>query len=646
MSAYLLRETMSWNQTNQSDSTSATFGGNDAEQEVVRLASRTDADGVSYAHATLTPADDTRPKEILADHRPIIPVIFLPGVMGTLLANKDSGEEAFYAPNTDTVGANLCALGWLIAAWFRSAASREKRLDPFSVDVTPLGPIDVGNGETIDEPEARRRGWGTIHRTSYHPLLVWLEDTLNNPMFFGKVRGAWCESDPKGRDWTLKPLLGTDPAEYGAYGKGGPIAADSAEFQHFAKFRYRVYAIGYNWMQSNDDSGRQVVEGYDYTDPKTKQTTRVMGIKEICEENHTGKAIVLTHSMGGLVARFAVINHGAEDLIHGVFHGAQPATGAPLAAKRFRTGGGTEGGLDGFINGALMGRDADEFIAVATNTPGPLELTPMPDYHNGEPWWVFARANGEVVMQLPKNGDAYNEIYLNSEWYGLLPSEKLLDPAGIVQKRLDSVGRDEMILPNYKRILRDVTKNQNKLIGSYHENTYVAYGNGALTPKPHSESDGAVRKGTTAIESSEAASKLLTWGRVVWTGDELPSGVTEEELRSAKLISDSSKGEVRVFLEARKSSVKFTVQKVKHESSPTRDNGMISGDGTVPVWSADAQARGLKPDVPGELARGVRMAFVQGGYDHQLSFNHPWMRWSLLYSVVRIVKDVPTAGGG
>ncbi len=39
--------------------------------------------------------------------------------------------------------------------------------------------------------------------------------------------------------------------------------------------------------------------------------------------------------MGGIVARaLAKLVAGGEDLLYGVVHGAQPATGAPIAAKR------------------------------------------------------------------------------------------------------------------------------------------------------------------------------------------------------------------------------------------------------------------------------------------------------------------------
>lgn len=646
---------------NQPDSTGVSgviTGDDEAEQEVVRLASHTDEGGDSYAHATLTPADDSRAKETLHDLRPIIPVIFIPGVMGSPLVAKDSGDEVFFAPNMDTLGAKLGGLCSVIAGWFQSASSRETRFDPLSVSVTPLGPIlDLGKEDPITEKEARRRGWGSVYRTSYQPVLLWLERQLNNPMLCGKLQGAWCEPDPKGETWALHPVLNTDPKHYGANGKGEAITEDSPEFKRFVQFRYRVYAIGYNWLQSNDDSGADIVTGSDCPDPQTKKKTRLMGITEICKENDTGKAIILTHSMGGLVARFAVLKHGADSWVHGVFHGAQPATGAPLAAKRYKTGGGPEGGMNGFVNGSLLGRDADEFIAVMANAPGPMELTPMPDYHNGAPWWIFARTDGKVLMQFPANGDAYNELYLNADWYGLLPKEDQLDPAGLVRKRLgkNSTGA-HVLVDHYKATLKQVVIRQSQLKNNYHGNSYAAYANGGLDclcPSSSGTTSDAGSKDQPTIEAGEPTKDLLTWGNALWTGD-VPADVEEPELRAATLLHDSGKGELRVLLEQRKLSVTFTVQKTNKvpDVSATTDwarvgskTGIIRGDGTVPSWSADAQARGLKSDVPGDPAKGMQIAFVQGGYEHMKSYAHPWTRWAMLYSVVQIVKDVPVPGG-
>jgi hypothetical protein len=299
------------------------------------------------------------------------------------------------------------------------------------------------------------------------------------------------------------------------------------------------------------------------------------------------------------------------------------------------------------VNGALVGRKAPEFVAVAANAPGPLELLPMPDYNNGEPWWVFAQLNGEPVIELPKSGNAYKEIYTNSAWYGLVPNEDMLDPAGIVKKRLDKNPMRKTVLQNFRETIKHVTIRQNNIKSLYHQITYASYGVGALKQRAWAVAE--ADRHTPLVEKGQKLETLLTWGKVIWKAV-LPTGVTEEELRAAMPLSDSESGNVRVYLESRKQSVEFEVQKVatlpfgaEDPDSPRRENsyGIVAGDGTVPAWSAQAQACGLDPKVKGHAAAGVRMVFSQGGYGHQESYNHPWTRWALLYSIVQIAQDAP-----
>ncbi|WP_179403116.1 alpha/beta hydrolase family protein [Burkholderia guangdongensis] len=642
---------------NQTDHQSSSPFDDDAEQAVVRQTGRTHADGSSYGTFTLTPASDTRRKELLCDVRPIIPVIFLPGVMGSPLVNTETGDEMFFAPNTDGMLGDLGALPTLLGMWFKGASTREKQFDPTVAVVTPFGPVSAGKHDKdatkdqyVDEAEARRRGWGSVYRSSYQPVLAWLQEQLNEPMHLGEPKGKWIESDPDGVKWTLKPVLGTEPSDYGAIdagaqGRGQAFTKDSEVFQHFMKYQYRVYAIGYNWLQSNEKSAQQVIEGADFEDKKTGKSMRLMGIKEIIAENDSGKAIILTHSMGGLVARMAIAMHGAAGLLHGVFHNVLPATGAPIAAKRFRTGGGSEGGLNGFVNGALLGRDAGEFVAVAANAPGTLELLPMPDYHNGEAWWIFARLNGQPVLKLPQQGDVYNELYINPKWYGLVPeqSASLLDPAGIVKDRLDKMPRKKTVFDNFAETMKNVVFNQSKIKNTYHDKTYIAYGGRDLKPRGITTSGDSHGKPT--IEKGKKLADLLAWGTVVWKGN-VPADVTEEELRAARFLSDkhgdTHTGTLRVHLDARNTSIEFEVQKTPilppGSDAPDPDkNGIVPGDSTVPVWSAEAPARGAN----GGAAPGVQMVFDQGGYVHQESYNHPWVRWALLYSIVQIAQDAP-----
>jgi hypothetical protein len=128
-------------------------------------------------------------------------------------------------------------------------------------------------------------------------------------------------------------------------------------------------------------------------------------------------------------------------------------------------------------------------------------------------------------MQMPKNGDAYNEIYIIPDWYGLAPDPSLLDPAGIVQKRLEKNGGNKTVLGNFKDNLSLVVNRQWKIRNIHHKSTYAAYnGNGDL--KQNSKASAATEsssKNEPGIEKGLPLEELLTWGKVFWTGN-VPQG--------------------------------------------------------------------------------------------------------------------------
>ena len=84
-----------------------------------------------------------------------------------------------------------------------------------------------------------------------------------------------------------------------------------------------VYAVGFDWRQSNEVSGSYLA---------TK-------ISRVLEIEQAPKAIVITHSMGGLVARSAMRQtKGLMDKVLGVVHVAQPVAGAVVLYRRVFTG--------------------------------------------------------------------------------------------------------------------------------------------------------------------------------------------------------------------------------------------------------------------------------------------------------------------
>ena len=165
-------------------------------------------------------------------------------------------------------------------------------------------------------------------------------------------------------------------------------------------FTFPVYAFGYNWTDSNDSSGQKLAE-------------RIVAIKDEAKSvvGACQKVILITHSMGGLVARSASKLHGAESNILGIIHGVQPAYGSAAAYWRMKAG--FDGGLlFPWILAHTLGPSGKDVTAVIGNSIGGLELLPSKSYRTNDgaiPWLKISDGDKEI-RSLP-NGDPYSSIY-------------------------------------------------------------------------------------------------------------------------------------------------------------------------------------------------------------------------------------------
>ncbi|MCF3994966.1 GPI inositol-deacylase, partial [Pseudomonas aeruginosa] len=183
------------------------------------------------------------------------------------------------------------------------------------------------------------------------------------------------------------------------------------------------------------------------------------------------KVILVTHSMGGLVARALTQLHGYERVL-GVVHGVQPATGSSTIYHHMRCG--YEG-----IAQVVLGRNAGEVTAVVANSAGALELAPSAEYREGRPWLFLCDAQGQVLKDIdgkprayPQNQNPYEEIYKSSTWYGLVPEQnaqyldlsntenKKKNPRVIFEKKIDAIADFHNELAT----------------AGYHVETYIHYG--------------------------------------------------------------------------------------------------------------------------------------------------------------------------
>jgi pimeloyl-ACP methyl ester carboxylesterase len=409
----------------------------------------------------LTPKNCTTRARIAIPPEKTIPVIVVPGIMGSnLRARLDGkpeneklkpGESAWRPPNGIRAGLSE-ARKWKA----RDGSARQQILDGPTLEVDNSGDINIdadGRGRAITIGLARERGWGEVHSDSYGALLstlhVYLNSTFRTVYEHSDVESHWIHINAFNR------------AQWGATRNGVAAPLTDDELAIFSEFHYPVYACGYNWLESNELSAKLLEE----------RVERIIGFW-----NNSGskceQVIFVSHSMGGLVARACAKR--IPEKIKGVIHGVMPALGAPVCYRRITCG--TEnfspsnGKIDNKIAkviSEIAGQTAAETTPVMAVAAGALEL--LPNHLFPSPW-LFATKVGanherQDVLQLPK-GSPYDFYREAKSWYRLFDLS-LADPAERYQGRAADTVRST---------LDQAERFHTKILGDYyHPNTFAYY---------------------------------------------------------------------------------------------------------------------------------------------------------------------------
>lgn len=582
------------------------------------LPAQANAQGETVARATLSDPDDQREKIVL--HKPyVIPIVFIPGVMGSNLRNGN--EKAWRPPNLDSFGSIMGALATLLQYTFKNTKNRSQDLQTDQVKVDYSGPIDKGESG-LSQKVLAARGWGSIIRSSYHPFMGKLQNHLNN---LARYNFDTCQPEYKG--WAAsKAATEEQPQDWGGDENSQATALTEKEILHAANYQFDVWAAGYNWLQSNADSGKAVKKLIEETilpyynegkkvvvkgvpDGKGGQQCSIQ--RNAPSKPRAEKVIVVTHSMGGLVSR-ALTEIEQCDKVLGVCHGVQPATGAAATYKRMRAG------FEG-VEQLILGRNAADVVGILGQAPGPLELLPMVDYNGGQPWLKLQNERGEEVMALPSQGffqslagtsNPYDEIYLSTDWYGLVPEANtpLLDPLG-KQKNNKSPSESNSPREKFARTIKKVSDFHQQIQGRYKEPTYVFYG--AEGKRDKLKDRGGLM----------AASNRFTWQELIWKAQNLPGDFEAMNLQIGK---DDGNGCIRFVAGGQ--------AKILDPKDP--------GDGTVPHCSGEAPVG----------KAGVQLVFAHGQgcpgkhnhkfcYEHQNSYNDDRALYASLYSIIKLAQE-------
>ncbi len=446
----------------------------------------------------------------------VIPVIFLPGIMGSNLMDKKGKSIWRYDDSMSLMGWSLPTSG---------PKERKRLLHPDRVKVDNRGripappdaqekliqlgqqyPEDPSDKEAMDnytqavrealdnmEPEAKLfgsrhdRGWGEVAAASYGSFL----DALQTALYRDK---------PTRKDNTLSATyqkLLDEPLglEY------GPDSLDEEYLEVMKLYQFPVHVVGYNWLGSNRLSAKRLSEEVE------KIIKRYQEQKMKCH-----KVILVTHSMGGLVARYyseCLTEPGpGRDKIYGIVHGVMPSIGAAATYTRMKRG--TENlesgmaGAAGYVTSHVLGRNAAEMVAIGSQSSGALELLPANDY--GDDWLKVVDRDGSTLTfprDLPVGEDGkkenclYSELYLNRDNWWRLIDENLLNPLNtkLNKEKIESDWQ------KYKKIIdKDVKTLHEKLFNKYHLNTYSFYGKAKehKIPEAHRTQETAIWRGALA----------------------------------------------------------------------------------------------------------------------------------------------------
>jgi pimeloyl-ACP methyl ester carboxylesterase len=478
------------------------------------------------------------------------------------------GEAAWRPPNNATSGLSE-AKKWA----GRTPAVRQRILDGSTLDVDRSGdvgsPLNSHTGQfLLSEHETRERGWGEVHWSSYGELLGGLEKCLNETF-----RDLYGVPSPDG-NWAQ--LNRHDRALWDGEKEGLLAEISICELEKVAQFSYPVYAFGYNWLESNEKSAvqlRQRIEAIIAFWTKSRRQCR--------------SVILVTHSMGGLVARACA--KMIPDQIVGIIHGAMPALGAPVCYRRIAYGTESSSPDKNWMENVAAGKFSDiagrtpaDTTAVMATAPGALEL--LPNHFYPERWLlasVQSTSNSKPIdyLRLPV-GNPY-ELYRNMDlWYRVI-NPALADPANLY---------GDQVTAKIGSAIDQAEKFHRQILGSYyHPKSFAFYGDDV---------------------------NQQTVGSCHWYVIGSKNRVTPDALDRAKLVSSGEAGTRNVMMP---DGTNMNFALTTH---------YVTGDGTVPHQS------GLGP------LGNVQRVFRVQGFDHQGSFNNQSMVLLTQHLIAKMVQDL------
>jgi hypothetical protein len=597
----------------------------------------------------MTEIGDTVRHDVVVPPGKVIPVIFLPGVMGSNLRMSKELQSKKELKRTDNRAWRpddlLSASGQLdvlagngMGNWFKNASPAQRQLvfDPNETeveyyhytesnsrfdpdgketlaadvrhrnvpdDLPPIPPLigsrpssngnkRVKSSKATPAQVARWRGWSEVlFAGAYGEMLQTTEYFLNNMTMPKQLNPCWQQKP-------TNPITGQpmDRLDW-MYGNiSGLLLGDPKNLgasSGAAIDENDIKKISKCWYPVH-------AMGYNFLQSNGKSATviakRIRGLVTGYQKRgfKCDEVIIVTH-MGGLVAR-ALLHPDYGNMLNeksvkvlGIYHNVMPTMGAGSAYKRMRFGFQEKAGKLAEIGAKVIAINGEHATAILANTPAPLELLPGAAY--GKDWLRVIDDEGKTLWSWPRNDEtALDSIYLQpgDSWWRLI-NPKWINPANIEDDKGGGLAKVQNRLKQAAKFLHSIenTFHPNNCYASFcASRERVTYGEVVFKTQDFLWQPGKVRKALPAPE---------TW----------------------KMLADDAKG-------------MLTVQAGEQKLFLLLQQPNVAGDETVP---SERSARLIK----GTL-------FVHGetkgeSYEHQASYSDPKVLASMLYSIVQIAKS-------
>ncbi|WP_288352167.1 hypothetical protein [uncultured Marinobacter sp.] len=572
-----------------------------------------------------------------------VALVFVPGIMGTRLKNRQNGESVWDpAAGLEFEGPSGAAI--------EIKEQREQEMAEAQADEEDSAWEVVGKWFQRRWIGVKERGDGVVERGRTARRYVGVVPRVSDFMFAGPVKRKQLlvndnvqeESDPvvdrkddlldidEGTDDYFRIYTAVPPSQVEEKRRKGWGEVHWDSYGPFLKhlenkgqtlsrlypgLRFPVFAVGYNWMLSNEAAGERLAERLaEFRQQVVDEDERGIGPADV-------KFLVISHSMGGYASRAGFAMAGLEGEVEAVIHGAMPTHGSPATYKKFRAG---ESGVPAKF---ILGKNAADVTAILGFCQGGLELLPNQLYRtvDNKPEWLYLKT-GEQDPEVVDigNGAGVFDFYSRFDvWYRMIQPELLAPELGAQAREGSSIEKHKLAM---KVRLGEISTFHASLADNFHNTTTLVYSN--------NEND-------------------LSFDRCEWAGDEVSDGSRDEWQVYRHEYHAVFFGDGTVSLygpeEKQRHDAAFDewVQQAPHEYHPppppsanTADYKLrpesAPGDGTVHAGAGD------HPQASG----GLKRLPLPATEEHQTFFNCPDVRDLVVGELQTLLPDIHSKLGG